>query len=261
MNIWVEKSIKLANSNGYLDKLFKVYPVGPESRRDVPDDIKEIIKNAFEKRDSITLIKELLKLPKFPIDDPYIASLRRHQSLLEKNPKTIERISEKLFSLGIDTVLELSSKPKTPSRQFGHAFKQWLRTFNYPFLGESEFKRNSSIAFLEGSDEELKKFAEKELGVKNLEKGIDFLLKIKENFFLGEAKFLTDYGGSQNNQFRDALKVAEIKKHNIIGIAVLDGIVWFESKAKMYKTIKEFEGFALSALLLKEFIEEQLKHG
>jgi hypothetical protein len=29
----------------------------------------------------------------------------------------------------------------------------------------------------------------------------------------------------------------------------------------MYKTIKEFEGFALSALLLKEFIEEQLKHG
>jgi len=114
---------------------------------------------------------------------------------------------------------------------------------------------------LEGSDEELKKFAEKELGIKNLEKGIDFLLKIKENFFLGEAKFLTDYGGSQNNQFRDALRVAEIKKHNIIGIAVLDGIVWFESKAKMYKTIKEFEGFALSALLLKEFIEEQLKHG
>jgi hypothetical protein len=257
MNKWIQKSINLANSKGYLDKLFKIYPIEMENTRTVPDSIKKEIQRAFRDKNKIYLIKELLKLPKFPIDDPYIASLRRHPSLLSKNPETIERISKKLFSLGVDTILELSSKPKSPSRQLGHSFKRWLRTLGYPFIAENEFKESSDIAFLEGSDKKLKKFANNELRLKNLKKGIDFILKIKNKFILGEAKFLTDYGGTQNNQFRDAINVAKIKKDNIIGIAVIDGIVWFESNAYMHRTIKSFNGVALSALLLEEFIKEQ----
>jgi len=110
---------------------------------------------------------------------------------------------------------------------------------------------------LEGSDIKLEKFANNNLGIKNLKKGIDFILKTKNKFILGEAKFLTDYGGTQNNQFRNAMNVAKIKKDNIIGIAVIDGIVWFKSNAYMHRTIKSFNGVALSALLLEEFIKEQ----
>lgn len=256
MNKWIQKSIQLANSRGYLDKLFKIYPIELGNIRGVPDNIKIEIQKAFSAKNRIDLIKELLKLPKFPIDDPYIASLRRHPSLLSKNPETIERIGGKLLAMGIDTILELAGKPKSPSRQLGHSFKKWLKTLNYPFLQEDIFKEYRGIAFLEGSDKRLKEFAIKELGVRNLKKGIDFILKIKNKFILGEAKFLTDYGGTQNNQFRDAVSVAKISKNNIIGIAVLDGIVWFKSNAYMHKTVKSLDSIALSALLLEEFIKK-----
>jgi hypothetical protein len=257
MNKWIQASINLANSKSYLDNLFKIYPIEMENIRAIPDGIKNGIQRAFREKNKIKLISELLKLSKFPIDDPYIASLRKHPSLLSKNPKTIERISKKLFSLGIDTVLELSTKPKSPSRQLGHSFKRWLRAINCPFLEGDEFKKYSGVAFLDGSDKRLKKFAVEELGIRNLKKGIDFILKIKNKFILGEAKFLTDYGGTQNNQFRDAINVAKIKKDNTIGIAVIDGIVWFDSNTYMHRTIKSFNGVALSALLLEEFIKEQ----
>ncbi len=257
MNKWVQKSLQLANSRGYLDKLFKIYPIELGDIRSVPDNIKSEIQKAFKSKNKTELIKELLKLPKFPIDDPYIASLRRHPSLLSKNPETIERIGGKLFSMGIDTVLELAGKPKSPSRQLGHSFKKWLRTLDYPFLQEDSFKENNDIAFLDGSDKKLKKFAIEELCIRNLKKGIDFILKIKNKFILGEAKFLTDYGGTQNNQFRDAINVARINKNGVIGIAVIDGIVWFESNAYMHRTVKSLNGIALSALLLEEFIKEQ----
>ena len=254
MNKWIQKSIKLANSQGYLDRLFKIYPIETGNPRQIPETLKKEIQKAFNDKNKIELIKKLLKLPKFPIDDPYIASIRRHPFLLQKNPETIERITKKLFSMDMETILDLGSSPKSPSRQLGHTFKRWLKTLNYSFLNKDEFVNHKGVAFLEGSDKRLKQFAVEELGVKELKKGIDFILKIKNKFILGEAKFLTDYGGTQNNQFRDAISVAKIKKGKIIGIAVLDGIVWFKSNAYMHKTVKSINGIALSALLLKKFI-------
>ncbi len=103
----------------------------------------------------------------------------------------------------------------------------------------------------------LRKKLEKELKIKGLKKGLDFVLKIKNKYIIGEAKFLTDYGGTQNNQFRDAAGVAKIKKNNVLGVAVLDGIVWFKSNAYMHKTTKSLKGIALSALLLEKFIKSQ----
>ncbi|MGQ9798881.1 MAG: hypothetical protein ACUVRG_06255 [Ignavibacterium sp.] len=122
---------------------------------------------------------------------------------------------------------------------------------------KDNFKDYSGLAFLEGSDEKLKKFAIEELNIRNLKKGIDFILKTENKFILGEAKFLTDYGGTQNHQFRDAISVASIIKNNVIGIAILDGIVWFRSDAYMHRTVKSLDGTALSALLLEKFIKEQ----
>ncbi len=87
----------------------------------------------------------------------------------------------------------------------------------------------------------------------------DFILKIRQKYYIGEAKFLTHYGGSQNNQFDGAIETAKIETRNAKGIALLDGIVWFESKAYIHRKIIEFNGLALSALLLRDFIKEKSK--
>ncbi|MDI6788906.1 MAG: restriction endonuclease, partial [Planctomycetota bacterium] len=66
MNEWIQKSIKIANSPGYLDKLQAVYPVTIESERPLPQEIKTQLKEAFERKDNLRLIKTLLALDKFP---------------------------------------------------------------------------------------------------------------------------------------------------------------------------------------------------
>ena len=260
MNKWIKKSIKLANSNGYLDRLFEIYPTNLGISRNLPQDLIDKFKKDFNRKNKIESIKDLLKFPKFPIDDPYIASLRRHPVLFYKNPKTIKRISKKLFALDLDTILELSAVPKKPSRQLGHVFDDWLKKVGIRFLKEGKFKNYKRTCFLTGGNKSLKNFATKELKIKGLKKGLDFILKIKNKYIIGEAKFLTDYGGTQNNQFRDAISVAKIKKDNVSGVAVIDGIVWFESNAYMHKSVKSLRGVALSALYLKDFIKDLSKN-
>lgn len=256
MNKWVRKSINLASSSGYLDKLFDVYPVTEGELRDLPEEIKKEIINSYKKKNKILLIKSLLKLKKFPIDDPYMSSFRKCNALLEKNPKTVNRIGKRLLSMSIKKLINASSRAKVPSKQFGNTFKNWLMKLGYPFLSEEKFEATKKIAFLEGGDQKLKNYAIKKLGIKNRElaKGLDFIIKIKDKFILGEAKFLTSHGGTQDNQFKNAIKVAKIKRRNVIGVAVLDGIVWFRSNAQMHRTVKRLNGVALSALLLKNFI-------
>ncbi|MEK7555198.1 MAG: hypothetical protein AAB516_00020 [Patescibacteria group bacterium] len=258
MNKWVEKSIKLANSKGYLDNLFKVYPTDLGVNRVLSDDLFDKFKKDFNKKNKKEFIEDLLKFPKFPIDDPYIASLRRHSFLFGKNPKTIDRIGKRILAMDLDIILKLSTVPQKPSRQLGHVFHDWLKKEKFKFLDENRFKIYKGTAFLTGGDKALKDFAVKELKVKGLKKGLDFVLKIKDRYIIGEAKFLTDYGGTQNNQFRDAISVAKIKNDNVFGVAVLDGIVWFKSNAYMHKAAKSLKGVALSSLLLKKFIKEQI---
>ncbi len=152
--------------------------------------------------------------------------------------------------------MKLTVKPKSPSRQLGNSFRKWLHGLKHKFLSEKELKSHHGVAFLKGSDNDLKNFAKNELGIKQLARRPDFLLKIKNDYIIGEAKFLTDYGGTQNNQFDGALKMGKIKKSNIFGIAIVDGILWFNSNSYMHRRIKKFNGIALSALLLEKFIKE-----
>ena len=44
MNIWVKRSIEIANSHGYLDKLSEIYTPTVEERREIPDNAKHKIK-------------------------------------------------------------------------------------------------------------------------------------------------------------------------------------------------------------------------
>ncbi len=255
MNKWTQKSIALANSNGYLDELNKIYPVDLGRARNLSPQIKSKIRKAFDNKNRLDLIKTLLELSRFPIDDPYLASFRRHPDLLRKNPRTIKRIGDILFSMGLNDILKLSSKPKSASRKFGQVFKNWLRTTKYPFLTSHEIINYRGVAFLDGSDNNLKFFARKFLNLKSLKRRPDFILKLKNKFIIGEAKFLSDYGGTQNNQFDGAMSMAKIKTPETTGIAILDGILWFKGNSYMHKEVKQTKNFVLSALLLENFMK------
>ena len=99
MNEWIKRSIELANKKAYLDTLNDVYAIDDNPEREITDEIIKEIKEAYDKKDSLKLIRILIKLDKFPIDDPYIAYFRRNKTSIEENPKTIERIGKRLFMI------------------------------------------------------------------------------------------------------------------------------------------------------------------
>ncbi|MFH0764465.1 MAG: restriction endonuclease [Candidatus Omnitrophota bacterium] len=257
MNKWTEKSVYIANSDGYLDKLQTVYPVILTEEREIDKEILDDLKKTFDALDNENLIKKLLTFEKFPIKDPYVAFLRRNKGeFIKKNPKTVARIAAQLYSLGFDEVIKGITEPKEFNRQIGVLFRKRVPKIGFPMLPESEFEVHKGICFLLGSDNVLKNYAETKLGY-DIEKGIDLIAKAGNvYFFLGEAKFLTDYGGHQTAQFEDALRTASFKKKNCIGMAILDGVVWIKSDNKMHRRACSANKLILSSLLLKDFLIE-----
>lgn len=262
MNKWIKKSAILVNSNGYLDRLQSVYPVTLTEEREIPGEIIQEIQVVFEARDDEKLIKLLLCFEKFPIKDPYVAFLRQKKgAFIKKNPETIHRIAEQLYSLGFNGLVKGIKEPKEFNRQIGSLFKRWIPKMGFPLLSESEFETFGGVCLLSGSDKFLKDYAQNKLGY-DIEKGIDMIAKSGNTyFFLGEAKFLTDYGGHQTAQFEDALRTASFKKRNCVGMAILDGVVWIKGKNKMFERICRSGHLILSALLLKDFLLEVNEKG
>lgn len=252
MNKWIKKSIEIANSAGYLDALHRVYPVTQEEWRGISIETKTELEKVYKSGDNISLIGSLLKLPKFPINDPYVGFLRKKSIFLRYNPITVNLIANRVRSLGFKAMIEAIEEPKASSRQIGVLFKKWIPILNYPVLSELEFEKYKGTVFLKGSDKQLRIYANKNLGC-TLEKGLDFIAKVKNTYIIGEAKFLTDFGGGQNANFEDALKLLRGKKGKAIRIAVLDGVVWIKDGTKMYTTICKLEETALTALLLKDY--------
>lgn len=254
MNQWVEKSIAIANSPGYLDRLHEIYTVTLEAERKLPTAIKDELGNAYNQQDELRLVKTLLRLEKFPIKDPYVAFLRKRAFFLDYNPQTVDRIAQRLISMGFDAMVKGTEEPKEFNRQIGTLFKRWLPQLGYPLLPEAMFGRYQGIALLQGTNGELMDYANRVLGC-NLSKGPDLVAKAARNHIVGEAKFLTDSGGRQNAQFEDALRLLRGREGNAIRNAILDGVVWIKDKIKMYRAVCELQEVALSALLLKDFLE------
>lgn len=260
MNKWIKNSFYLATSHGYLDKLSKVYPVNFTANREINVKEKENIHKAFSSKNSKELINVLLDFKKFPIDDPYIGFLRKDRSALNKNPKTIKRIGHRLFHLGYEGILSGVEKPKSPSRQMGQMFKNWLPNLGYPILTEEKFLKYNRISILRGGDELLMRFAKNKIGYKR-KKGLDLVLKTIKNFVLGEAKLITTNGGTQDKSFREAMNFVKTKNKNAINIAILDGVIWLPSnnkkKKNLYDTLRDLNEnqIVISSLLLKDFIE------
>jgi len=199
----------------------------------------------------------LLKLDLFPIKDSYIAYLKRDKTSIERNPKTINSISGRLYKMGLNKIFERCSEPKETNRQIGPMFKDWLnnKTLGIQPVSIDEFTSNNEDAILDASDKAMMDFAKEHLNY-NHNKGLDFVARFNGQYVIGETKFLTDFGGHQNAQFNDAINTIETKKVKAIKIAILDGVLYIKGKNKMHKSITELykDYNIMSALVLREFL-------
>lgn len=257
LNPWVEMSIEYASQRSYLDDLFHVYPTIPEGIRDIDNGLWKEVEKAFKKRDNIALLENLLKLELFPIKDSYVAYLKRDKSALERNPATADRLAGRLYEMGLDEIFSRSSEPKETNRQIGPLFKRWLRnkSLGVEPLKLEAFLKAKGNAVLDGSDAEMMAFAREHLNYKH-NKGLDFIGRFNGKYVIGEAKFLTDFGGHQNAQFNDAIATVKARGVKAITVAILDGVLYIEGKNKMFKDItgRLKDENIMSALVLREFL-------
>lgn len=257
MNNWMQLSIDFANQRNYLDELFKIYPTIPEGIRDIDNRKWKAIEKAFKGRKKVELLNLLLSLDLFPIKDSYVAYLKRDKTAIGRNPNTVNRLYGRLVEMGLDTIYERCSEPKETNRQIGPLFRRWLQkgALGVPLLKPDKFKTTKQNAVLDGSDKEMMDFARKNLGYTR-NKGLDFVGRFNGKYVIGEAKFLTDFGGHQNAQFADAISMIKTKRVKAIKLAILDGVVYIKGNNKMYKSItttyKDYN--VMSALVLREFL-------
>lgn len=257
MNYWTQLSVDFANQKNYLDELFRIYPIVPDVIRELNKDRWGKIEIAFENKDNLTLLTELLRLELFPIKDSYIAYLKRDLSSLQRNPETINRICSRLYQMGLKVIQEKSTEPKETNRKIGPLFRRWLQReeLGLPLLKANEFINTNENAILDEGDAGMMKFARENLGYEGT-KGLDLLIRMHGKYIIGEAKFLTDFGGHQNAQFEDAKSLIKDRSAQAIKIAILDGVLYIKGKNKMYRYLEEHseEYNILSSLLLREFL-------
>ena len=257
MNYWTQLSIEFANQRNYLDELFAVYPTIPDGIRDIDHTKWEKIEEYFAKRDNEMLVKTLLTLDLFPIKDSYVAYLKRNKSAILRNPKTINRLAGRMYELGLPKLYEKCTEPKETNRQIGPLFKRWVNkgSLGIKILKLDEFTNTKEDAILDASDAEMMDWAKKVINYHRL-KGLDFVARIKNKYVIGEAKFLTDFGGHQNAQFSDAISTITAKDINAITVAILDGVLYIPTNNKLYKEITQTysEYNIVSALVLREFL-------
>ncbi|EAI3980343.1 TPA: type II restriction endonuclease [Campylobacter jejuni] len=272
MTHWTQQSIILANNYNYLDKLYSVYPVIPNIRRNLS---QEVINNLnsmllpapnFNRGD---LLKLLLNQEVFPIKDSYVAYLRRDKSAIERNPDTVTRIENTIVNMGLDEILREITRPIEANRQMGQLFKNWI---NSPFFRFEKtdnidyFLKTDTLLIFMGSDNLMAQVAKDYFGYQK-DKGIDFIAKKGKNVAIGEAKFLTDFGGHQNAQFNDAINILSFDafapcNYKIFPIAILDGVLYIQNTTRGIASTNKMANFInlstteliMSALLLGDFI-------
>lgn len=257
MNRFLEQSLEYANQRSYLDDLFRVYPTIPEGIRDIDNNLWKQVESSFQKKNNLKLVANLLKMDLFPIKDSYIAYLRRDSSAILRNPATINRIAGRLYELGLADIYEKCTEPKETNRQIGPMFKNWIKSgvLGLKPVELKSFISNKNNAILDASDAGMMEFAKSNLNYHH-DKGLDFVARFNGKIIIGEAKFLTDFGGHQNAQLNDAISTITVEGVDAIKIAILDGVLYIPSSNKMHKLITEdYKNYnIMSALVLREFL-------
>lgn len=260
MNIWTQKSIELANQRNYLDLLYKIYPMSNNLRREMKKEDIQKLNEYYEMRDKYKLLNLLLKQEVFPIKDSYISYLKRDKSAINRNPATVDRIVGMLYEMGINKIIDRTTAPKETNRQIGPLFKNQIDRGTIGCAvtkNENEFLEYDGNIIFNSSDRAMQTFAKNHLGYLR-EKGLDFIGKFNNTYVIGEAKFLTDFGGHQNAQYEDAMATLDTSllktDKKVLKIAILDGVLYISSQNKMHSSLFSKDGIIISAILLREFL-------
>ncbi|MCD8283192.1 MAG: restriction endonuclease [Opitutae bacterium] len=256
MNFWTQRSIDFANQRNYLDELFRVYPLCPELSRELDEALWAVVEKNFQARSDADLVRSLLALDLFPVKDSYVPYLRKDPSAIERNPHTIARICGRLYELGISEVRKRCEAPKETNRQIGPLFRNWLKkgSLGFPVLSPQEFSKTNRDAVMDASDTQAANWCAESINYSR-PKGIDFVARIRGKIIVGEAKFLTDFGGHQNAQLVDALATLRTPiEGNAEKIVIADGVCYIRSRDKLFKQITQENAYIMSALCLRDFL-------
>lgn len=284
MNIWTKKSIELANGANYLDQLSNIYPnyVNPEIAPK-PEKRDEIL--AAHQKEATDVFKYFLNLTKqpinsdvpgtgnikfkFPVKNSYVSFLKSENNfkdVISLNPTTIHEIGMQIKELKPDELMFRITMGAEVNRQRGADFKNWLKDqtkHGIPHFYDVPkfFAYSDGPAFFVDTDEKMQEVAKEKFSYIH-NKGIDFLGKdARGNYYIGEAKWLTDSGGTQDRQFENAMATLDARfesDYNVEAIAILDGVIWSDKLKgrKSPKTIRRQQSnkIVLSALLLPDLL-------
>lgn len=257
MNYFLSQSIELANARNYLDELFRVYPMSPDNVREIDAQKWAVFEAQFTQNNQEKIIETLLDFELFPIKDSYVAYLRRDKSAITRNPMTVARLCGRLKEMGLNEIYKNLSQPKETNRQIGPLFKRWVNSgaLGLTPLPLCEFQSTNDNAILHATDSAMQEYAREFLGYTN-QKGLDFIAKFNGKFIIGEAKFLSDFGGHQNAQLNDAFALLNsTTQANVVKIAILDGMCYIKNQGKMFETLMAHKDKNIfSALLLRDFL-------
>lgn len=148
---------------------------------------------------------------------------------------------------------------KSPTRRMGEDFKKYFLNTEVG-CSLDEFKDIDGAALIVDSDERLKTYLKDTYNLK-LNKGVDAIGRGASGaLYVLEAKYISQQGGAQNHQIKDALsKVAindEVNGQKIKGLAVLDGLLAIPDAmtSSLLEDVSEIEQ-VVSATELIEFLK------
>lgn len=240
-----------------MDKLMDVYPMNPESTRNLNPVLWSQVEKYFGEQNFEKLIDTLLEFELFPIKDSYVAFLKKDRNALKRNIATTNRIGSSLMKMGLSKIKEKCSEPKETNRQIGPMFKNWVNrgSLGLEITQDAKFfSKSSKNLILNLSDVGLTNFANSELDYQ-AEKGLDLIAKVNGQYVVGEAKFLTDFGGHQNAQFNDAMNLVSNSYVKAVKVAIIDGVPYISRQEKMCKAVRKNVNYnIMSVLVLKEFL-------
>jgi len=159
--------------------------------------------------------------------------------------------------MGLDEIYERCTEPKETNRQIGPLFRRWINkgSLGIKPVSLGQFVSSNKNAILDAGDNEMMNFAKGHLNYTH-DKGLDFIARFNGQYIIGEAKFLTDFGGHQNAQFNDAISTVTTQGVKAVTVAILDGVLYIKGRNKMYRNITEELGDynIMSALVLRDFL-------
>ena len=260
LNPWVAKSIEFFQKKAYLDNILSIYPFTQSPSTDLDSSIlREIIK-AHNARDGRALINILKDRGRFPYEDPIWYLLANVKGCLKKNPRQIGRILDILYSMTADETIARIIAPPKLNTQAGPMFRAWLEN-KFHFVTITDFQNSiRNIVLLRASEEEGKNFVQHILHQK-VEKRPDLIAKVKNQYVIGEAKWIGQPGGNQEKQVQEVLKFCKNQRGSVKRVGIVDGFPWaiYNTNGAVINNkenvlIQESEYDMVSALLLNKYL-------